>query len=95
MSRSKRSAVQRYHDRVSGCYDDSYDDAYWQWHHPSYNVAKQSLVRPIILETVISRVRLRPRYGQVWRGRSDEVRAWFTAANGTGGVGDGEPQAQE
>ncbi|MFH1108980.1 MAG: methyltransferase domain-containing protein [Planctomycetota bacterium] len=33
MSRSKRSAVQRYHDRVSGCYDDSYDDAYWQWHN--------------------------------------------------------------
>jgi len=33
MSRSKRSAVQRYHDRVAGCYDDSYDDAYWQWHN--------------------------------------------------------------
>lgn len=33
MSRSKRSAVQRYHDRVAGRYDDSYDDAYWQWHN--------------------------------------------------------------
>jgi len=33
MSRSKRSSVQRYHDRVAGCYDDSYDDAYWQWHN--------------------------------------------------------------
>jgi ubiquinone/menaquinone biosynthesis C-methylase UbiE len=24
--------VQRYHDRVAPRYDDSYDDAYWQWH---------------------------------------------------------------
>lgn len=33
MSRSKRSAAQRYHDRVAGCYDNSYDDEYWQWHN--------------------------------------------------------------
>ena len=32
MSRSKRSAVQRYHDRVAGRYDQSYDDKYWRWH---------------------------------------------------------------
>lgn len=32
MSRAKRSAVQRYHDRVAPRYDDSYDDAFWQWH---------------------------------------------------------------
>jgi SAM-dependent methyltransferase len=28
----KRSAVQRYHDRVAGRYEDIYKDAYWQWH---------------------------------------------------------------
>ena len=32
MSRTKRTPAQRYHDRVAHCYDDSYDDAYWQWH---------------------------------------------------------------
>ncbi len=32
MSRSHRPAVQKYHDRVAGVYDHSYDDAYWQWH---------------------------------------------------------------
>lgn len=32
MGRSRRSAVQRYHDRVAGRYDASYDDEYWQWH---------------------------------------------------------------
>lgn len=32
MPRSKRPAVQRYHDRVAPRYDDSYDDSYWQWH---------------------------------------------------------------
>jgi ubiquinone/menaquinone biosynthesis C-methylase UbiE len=32
MSRPRRSAVQRYHDRVAPRYDDSYDDDYWQWH---------------------------------------------------------------
>lgn len=32
MGRPKRSAVQKYHDRVAGIYDDSYDDAYWAWH---------------------------------------------------------------
>ncbi len=32
MSKSKRSAVQRYHDRVAPRYDHSYDDAFWRWH---------------------------------------------------------------
>ena len=32
MSKSRRPAVQRYHDRVAGKYDHSYDDAYWLWH---------------------------------------------------------------
>ncbi len=32
MSRRRRSAVQKYHDRVAGRYDTSYDDAYWRWH---------------------------------------------------------------
>lgn len=32
MSRSRQSAVRKYHDRVAGRYDASYDDAYWQWH---------------------------------------------------------------
>jgi len=32
MRRSRRSAVQKYHDRVAPSYDDSYIDAFWQWH---------------------------------------------------------------
>jgi len=32
MSRTKRPAVQRYHDRVAPRYDGSYDDDFWQWH---------------------------------------------------------------
>jgi ubiquinone/menaquinone biosynthesis C-methylase UbiE len=32
MRQSKKSSVQKYHDRVAHRYDDSYDDAYWQWH---------------------------------------------------------------
>ncbi len=32
MGRSKRSSVQKYHDRVAGKYDHSYDDVFWQWH---------------------------------------------------------------
>ena len=32
MPRSRRSAAHRYHDRVAGHYDHSYDDAFWQWH---------------------------------------------------------------
>lgn len=28
----RKSAVQKYHDRVAHRYDDSYNDAYWQWH---------------------------------------------------------------
>jgi SAM-dependent methyltransferase len=32
MGRSRRSANQRYHDRVASKYEEIYDDAYWQWH---------------------------------------------------------------
>ncbi|MGD2111056.1 MAG: methyltransferase domain-containing protein [Phycisphaerae bacterium] len=32
MARSRRSAVQKYHDRVAPRYDRSYDDAFWVWH---------------------------------------------------------------
>ncbi len=32
MGKPKRSAVQRYHDRVAPRYDHSYDDVFWQWH---------------------------------------------------------------
>ncbi len=31
MGRRRKPAVERYHDRVAARYDDSYDDAYWQW----------------------------------------------------------------
>ncbi len=32
MSRKKKSAVQRYHDRVARRYDASYEDVYWRFH---------------------------------------------------------------
>jgi ubiquinone/menaquinone biosynthesis C-methylase UbiE len=32
MSKSRRSAVQKYHDRVAPQYDHSYEDVFWQWH---------------------------------------------------------------
>ncbi len=32
MPRKRKNAVKRYHDRVAGVYDHSYDDAYWRWH---------------------------------------------------------------
>jgi SAM-dependent methyltransferase len=32
MARSRRPSVARYHDRVAGRYDQTYDDAFWQWH---------------------------------------------------------------
>lgn len=32
MSRHRRPAVQKYHDRVAGRYDASYEDEFWQWH---------------------------------------------------------------
>ena len=32
MSKPRRQAVQKYHDRVAARYDHSYDDAYWMWH---------------------------------------------------------------
>lgn len=32
MAKHQRRPVQKYHDRVAGSYDHSYDDAYWKWH---------------------------------------------------------------
>jgi ubiquinone/menaquinone biosynthesis C-methylase UbiE len=32
MPKRRKPAVQRYHDRVAGRYDTTYDDDYWQWH---------------------------------------------------------------
>lgn len=32
MPKRRKPAVQRYHDRVAGRYDATYDDHYWQWH---------------------------------------------------------------
>lgn len=32
MSKSRRSSVQKYHDRVAARYDHSYADAFWIWH---------------------------------------------------------------
>ena len=32
MSKSRRSAVKKYHDRVAPRYDHSYDDDFWKWH---------------------------------------------------------------
>jgi len=32
MAKRRKQPVERYHDRVAGCYDHSYRDAYWQWH---------------------------------------------------------------
>ena len=32
MAHRNKLSVRRYHDRVASRYDDTYDDAYWQWH---------------------------------------------------------------
>lgn len=32
MGHSKKSSVQKYHDRVAPRYDNSYDDDFWKWH---------------------------------------------------------------
>lgn len=32
MAKRHKQTVERYHDRVAGNYDHSYDDAYWRWH---------------------------------------------------------------
>jgi ubiquinone/menaquinone biosynthesis C-methylase UbiE len=32
MAKARRKPVQKYHDRVAGRYDHSYDDSYWKWH---------------------------------------------------------------
>ncbi len=48
MSRHRRPAVQRYHDRVAPRYDLSYDDAYWKWHDAlTWDYLKPHLPRDI------------------------------------------------
>jgi len=32
MTKARRSSVQKYHDRVAGRYDQTYDDPFWLWH---------------------------------------------------------------
>ncbi len=32
MAKRRKQSVEKYHDRVAARYDDSYEDAYWQWH---------------------------------------------------------------
>jgi len=53
MARTRRSAVQRYHDRVAGVYDHSYDDAFWQWHDAlTWDYLKPHLPRDVSREVV-------------------------------------------
>jgi len=48
MPRNRRPAVQKYHDRVAHLYDDSYRDAYWQWHdHLTWDYLKPFLPRDL------------------------------------------------
>ena len=44
MARHRRTANQRYHDRVAGRYEQIYDDAYWLWHDAiTWNYLKKYL----------------------------------------------------
>jgi ubiquinone/menaquinone biosynthesis C-methylase UbiE len=53
MPRSRRSAVQAYHDRVAPRYDHSYDDAYWQWHDAlTWDYLKPHLPRDLSAQIV-------------------------------------------
>lgn len=53
MSHSKRSSVQKYHDRVARTYDHSYDDAFWQWHDAlTWDYLKPHLPRDLGKEVV-------------------------------------------
>ena len=50
MAKARRSAVHKYHDRVAGHYDHSYDDAYWQWHDTlTWDYLKPHLPRDLSL----------------------------------------------
>lgn len=53
MSRYRRSASQRYHDRVAGRYESMYDDAYWQWHDGlTWGYMKPALPRDLSVAVV-------------------------------------------
>jgi len=53
MARSKPSAVKRYHDRVASRYDQSYDDAFWQWHDAlTWDYLKPHLPRDLSAEII-------------------------------------------
>lgn len=53
MGRPRRTSVQKYHDRVAGRYDDSYDDAYWQWHDAlTWDLIRAHLPRDANAETI-------------------------------------------
>lgn len=53
MSKSRRSAVQKYHDRVASRYDHSYDDVFWQWHDAlTWDYLKPFLPRDMSAEVV-------------------------------------------
>ena len=53
MAKSRRSPVQKYHDRVAPRYDHSYDDAFWKWHDAlTWDYIKPHLPRDISAEVV-------------------------------------------
>ncbi len=53
MPKSRRSAVQKYHDRVAPRYDHSYGDAFWQWHDAlTWDYIKPYLPRELKAEVV-------------------------------------------
>lgn len=53
MAKRHRRAVQKYHDRVAGTYDHSYDDAYWKWHDAlTWDYLKPFLPRDACAEVV-------------------------------------------
>jgi ubiquinone/menaquinone biosynthesis C-methylase UbiE len=50
---SRRTASQRYHDRVAGRYEQIYDDAWWQWHDTiTWDYLKPHLPRELRCEVV-------------------------------------------
>jgi len=53
MAKSKRTSVQKYHDRVAARYDDSYDDTFWQWHDAlTWDYLKPHLPRDMSAEVI-------------------------------------------
>lgn len=53
MAKSRRSSVQKYHDRVAPRYDHSYDDTFWQWHDAlTWDYLKPHLPRDTSAEVI-------------------------------------------